>query len=75
MEMMDMTGMNMGMMGMQMMIPMVLIGIALFFAVAALFKWLWNITIPEVFGLKDITYWQGFRLMVIALILFGGFVR
>ena len=33
-----MTGMNMGMMGMGMMIPLILIGIALFFAVAALFN-------------------------------------
>ena len=74
MEMMDMAGMNVGTMVMRMIVPLILGGIGLFFAVAALFKWLWNITIPEVFGLKDITYWQGFRLMIIGLILFGGFV-
>ena len=47
---MDMTGMSVGMMGMRMLIPMILGGIALFFAVAALLRWLWNITIPDVFG-------------------------
>ena len=45
--------------------------IALFFLVVALLQWLWNITIPDVFGLKAITYWQAFRLLIIAAILFG----
>lgn len=39
---------------------------------AALFRWLWNITMPEVFGLKRITYWQAFRLLILASLLFGG---
>ena len=73
--MMDMAGMSMGMMGIGMTIGMILVGIALFFVVAAVLRWLWNITMPDVFGLKDITYWQGFRLLIIAVILFGGFVR
>ena len=30
------------------------------------FWWLWNATIPEVFGLKRITQWQAFRLLIIA---------
>ncbi len=47
---MDMTGMSVGMMGMRMLIPMILGGIALFFAFAALLRWLWNITIPDLFG-------------------------
>jgi hypothetical protein len=47
--------------------------IVLFFIGVALFQWLWNITMPEVFGLKEITFWQAFRLMLIAGILFGGF--
>ncbi len=45
--------------------------IALFFLVVALLQWLWNITIPDVFGLRSITYWQAFRLLIIAAILFG----
>jgi len=51
--------------------PMVLFLVGLIFAVAALLQWLWNITMPEVFNLKTITYWQAFRLLIIAGILFG----
>ena len=39
--------------------------------VIALFQWLWNITMPEVFNLKIITFWQAFRLLLIAAFLFG----
>jgi hypothetical protein len=46
--------------------------IILFFIFIALFQWLWNITMPDVFNLKAITYWQAFRLILIAGILFGG---
>ena len=43
----------------------------------ALFQWLWNITMPEVFGLKRITFWQAFRILILAGFLFGAgsFVR
>lgn len=51
-------------------IPLLII---LFFLVIALLQWLWNITMPDVFNLKPITYWQAFRLILIAGILFGGF--
>ncbi len=55
---------------------MVLLGIvgaiAFFFLVVWLLRWLWNITMPALFQLKQITYWQAFRLMIIAAILFGG---
>ena len=37
----------------------------------ALFQWLWNITMPQVFNLKIITFWQAFRLLLIAAFLFG----
>jgi hypothetical protein len=37
-----------------------------------LFEWLWNITIPQLFNLKEITYWQAFRLLLIAAMLLGG---
>jgi hypothetical protein len=53
--------------------PLILLMVVgLFFLIVALLQWLWNITIPEVFGLKSITYWQAFRLLIIAAILFGG---
>ncbi len=50
----------------------VLLAVVIFFLTALIFRWLWNITVPQVFGLKEITYWQAFRLLLIAGILFGG---
>ncbi|KJS14715.1 MAG: hypothetical protein VR69_16775 [Peptococcaceae bacterium BRH_c4b] len=53
-------------------ILLIVLGIGLLFLVTFLFQWLWNITIPQVFNLKEITFWQAFRLLLIAGILFGG---
>jgi succinate dehydrogenase hydrophobic anchor subunit len=53
-------------------INLALVGILLFFLITALFQWLWNITMPQVFNLKEITFWQAFRLLLMAGILFGG---
>jgi len=43
----------------------------------ALFGWivmaLWNWLMPALFGLKTITYWQGFGRLLLSKILFGGF--
>ena len=39
--------------------------------IPALLRWLWNITMPDVFGLKQLTFWQAFRLLIIAFMLFG----
>lgn len=38
--------------------------------VVALFQWLWNITMPQVFKLNTVTFWQAFRLLLISAILF-----
>jgi hypothetical protein len=46
--------------------------IVVIFAVPAIFQWLWNITCPDVFRLPEITYWQAFRIVILAAILFGG---
>lgn len=51
---------------------LVFLAVGFLFLVAWLLQWLWNITMPQVFGLKEITYWQAFRLLIIAAILFGG---
>jgi hypothetical protein len=41
-----------------------------------IFQWLWNITMPQVFGLKPIGYWVAFRLLLIAgFLTSGGFLR
>ena len=52
----------------------VVVPLAFLLAVVAtyVFHWLWNTTMPEVFGLKRITFWQAFRLLLIATLLFGG---
>ncbi len=39
---------------------------------SAILRWLWKATIPEVFGLKAVTFWQAVKLLLIAMILFGG---
>ena len=46
------------------------IGCALLLS-AWLLRWLWNRTMPEVFGWKQITFWQAFRLQLICWLLFG----
>jgi len=50
----------------------IFIAAGLFFLGALLLQYLWNTTIPELFNLKPVTYWQAFRLLLIASLLFGG---
>lgn len=48
--------------------------VALFALVFGLLvKWLWNMLMPGLFGLKEITYWQAFGMVVLAKLIFGGF--
>jgi hypothetical protein len=35
--------------------------------------WLWNATMPELFGLKEITWWMAWKLMLLSSILFKNF--
>ena len=51
---------------------MVLWVLIVMFVVPAIFQWLWNMTCPQLFRLPTLTYWQAFRLMIIAGLLFGG---
>ena len=44
----------------------------LFGILPAILQWLWNSTIPEIFKLPIITFWQSLRLFLISIILFGG---
>lgn len=50
---------------------------AIGFLILALFgfvvKWLWNSLLPDIFGVKEISYWQGLGLLVLGRLLFGGF--
>jgi hypothetical protein len=47
--------------------------IVAFFGLVFIFQYIWNLTIPAVFGLKEITYYQALGLLVISRILIGGF--
>ena len=53
--------------------PLIFIAIVFIaFVAPAILQWLWNITMPQVFGLKRISYWIAFRLLIIADLLFSG---
>lgn len=32
--------------------------------------WLWNATMPELFGMKEITWWMAWKLMLLSSVLF-----
>jgi hypothetical protein len=36
-------------------------------------KWIWNMLMPAVFGLSEITFWQAFGIVILAKLIFGGF--
>jgi hypothetical protein len=36
------------------------------------FRWIWNRTVPAVFGLRQITFWQAVGILILASILTGG---
>ncbi|HEX2947399.1 MAG TPA: hypothetical protein VHT96_15790 [Clostridia bacterium] len=36
-------------------------------------KLLWNWLMPEIFGIKEISYWQGIGIFVLARLIFGSF--
>ena len=36
---------------------------------------LWNWLVPGIFGLREITFWEGLGLLALSRILFGGFGR
>jgi len=47
--------------------------IGLTFLLVWLVQWLWNLLLPEILGVKAITFWQAFGIMALCKILFGGF--
>ena len=56
------------------------IGIALLFAFIVfmfiggiLVQWLWNWLLPDIFGLRRVTFWEALGLLALSRILFGGF--
>lgn len=54
-------------------IPLGILGAALLFTGAVwLLQYLWNSTLPELLGVKTITFWQMFRLFLLTSILLKG---
>jgi hypothetical protein len=51
-------------------VPLALVFATLFGFVVV---WLWNWLMPELFGLREIGFWQAWGLILLSKILFGGF--
>ena len=52
------------------------IGFVLFVLIGGLVvQWLWNWLLPDIFGLRQITFWQALGLLALCRILFGSFGR
>jgi hypothetical protein len=51
----------------------VLIPIGLFFGISAIVMYLWNSILPDVLGLKNISYPQALGIFALSRILFGSF--
>ena len=49
-----------------------LLAMLVIFIITALFVHLWNTTVPGIFQLREIEFWEGFRLLLLSCILFGG---
>jgi hypothetical protein len=51
------------------------LGFAVLFALVFgyVVMWIWNMIMPAVFGLSEITFWQAFGIVILAKLLFGGF--
>jgi hypothetical protein len=52
-------------------IGMVILGIGAAFLFGLVIMWLWNWLMPLIFGLPEVTYWQGLGLLILSSILFG----
>jgi MFS family permease len=52
------------------------IAFALFILLGGLVvQWLWNWLVPDIFGLRQLTFWQALGLLALCRILFGNFGR
>lgn len=50
----------------------ILISLVLIAILVVVFRWLWNTTMPDVFGVRQLTFWQALKILILAGILFGG---
>jgi hypothetical protein len=53
--------------------PLAILGMLAFMAIGGeVVRWLWNSLLPEIFGWRQITFWQALGLLALCRILFGG---
>ena len=52
-------------------IGITILGIGAAFLFGLVIMWLWNWLMPTIFGLPEVTYWQGIGLLILSSILFG----
>lgn len=50
----------------------IVIALLLFAIFVFIFRWLWNSTMPDVFGFKQLSFGQSLKILILAGILFGG---
>ena len=48
------------------------VGLVVISIITLIFRWLWNTTMPDVFGVKSLTFVQALKIMLISTMLFGG---
>ena len=49
-----------------------LIALVILAIITLIFRWLWNTTMPDVFGVKSLSFGQAFKILLISSMLFGG---
>jgi len=52
-----------------------LIAIIMFIIIIFITQYIWNLVIPDYFGLKEITFFQTFCIIILSNILFGSHCR
>lgn len=62
----DFTGILVGM------LAGIIIGLVILAIITLIFRWLWNTTMPDVFGVKSLSFGQAFKILLISSMLFGG---
>ena len=50
----------------------IVIALVLIAIFVVIFRWLWNSTMPDVFGVKALSFGQSLKILILASILFGG---
>ena len=50
-------------------------GVGLFIGLGFLVAWLWRVTLGDIFGLKPISFWQAWGLILLSQILFKANLR